>query len=70
MRSLHALIRVVFCRCPERSGEKKGGQSLLSEELEDLADRVYAAYEALPEADGLRVDPELLAEKLLGLRVV
>ena len=43
---------------------------MLSEELEDLADRVYAAYEALPEADGLRVDPELLAEKLLGLRVV
>ncbi len=43
---------------------------MLSEELEDLANRVYAAYEMLPEADGLRVDPELLAEKLLGLRVV
>ncbi len=40
------------------------------EELEALADRVYAAYEVLPEADGLRVDPTLLAEKLLGLKVV
>ena len=42
---------------------------MLSEELESLADRVYAAYEALPEADGLRVDPALLAQKLLGLKV-
>ena len=38
-------------------------------ELEALAQRVYGAYAALPEADGIRVDPELLAEKLLGLRV-
>ncbi len=40
------------------------------EELERLADRVYGAYASLPEADGVRVDPELLAEKLLGLKVV
>lgn len=38
-------------------------------ELEALAQRVYGAYAALPEADGIQVDPELLAEKLLGLRV-
>ena len=37
--------------------------------LEALADAVYRAYAALPEADGTRVDPELVAEKLLGLRV-
>ena len=40
------------------------------ERLEKLADKVYRAYAALPEADGRRVDPELLAEKLLGLKVV
>ena len=38
--------------------------------LETLAKLIYGAYAALPEADGVRVDPELLAEKLLGLRVV
>ena len=42
----------------------------MEEGLERLADRVYGAYAALPEADGVRVDPELLAEKLLGLKVV
>ena len=40
-----------------------------TEDLEALARRVYEAYAALPEADGRQVDPELLAEKLLGLRV-
>ena len=40
------------------------------EEIEALADRLYRAYAALPEADERRVDPELMAEKLLGLRVV
>ncbi len=40
-----------------------------TEDLEALAQRVYEAYAALPEADGRRVDPALLAEKLLGLRV-
>ena len=40
------------------------------EEIEALADRLYRAYAALPEADKRRVDPELMAEKLLGLRVV
>ena len=39
------------------------------EEIEALADRLYRAYAALPEADKRRVDPELMAEKLLGLRV-
>jgi len=43
---------------------------LPEEELEALAGLVYRAYAALPEADGRRVDPEKLAEKLLGLRVV
>lgn len=38
--------------------------------LELLANEIYRAYAALPEADGVRVDPELLAEKLLGLKVV
>ena len=33
-------------------------------------DRLYRAYAALPGADKRRVDPELMAEKLLGLRVV
>ena len=40
-----------------------------TEDLEALARRVYEAYASLPEADGRQVDPELLAEKLLGLRV-
>ena len=40
------------------------------EEIEALADRLYRAYAALPEADERRVDPELMAEKLRGLRVV
>ena len=40
------------------------------EELEELANRVYASYAALPEADGKQVDPELLAVRLLGLKVV
>ena len=39
-------------------------------ELEALAARVYEAYAALPEADGRQVDPELLARRLLGLKVV
>ena len=43
----------------------------MSEEaLETLAKLIYGAYAALPEADGIRVEPELLAEKLLGLKVV
>ncbi len=42
---------------------------MTEEELEWLSRRVYRAYAALPEADGRQVDPALLAEKLLGLRV-
>lgn len=39
------------------------------EELEALARRVYRAYAALPESGGKRVDPELLAGRLLGLKI-
>ena len=49
---------------------KSGGTALSEKELEALARYVYRAYAALPEADGKQVDPELLAGKLLGLRVV
>ena len=48
---------------------RNGGAALTEEELEWLSRRVYRAYAALPEADGRQVDPALLAEKLLGLRV-
>jgi hypothetical protein len=43
---------------------------LSEEDIEALAERVYRVYRTLPEADGRRVDPELMAEKLLGLKVV
>ena len=56
---------------PARNGPGgKGGAALPGNGLEALANEIYRAYEALPEADGVRVEPELLAEKLLGLKVV
>lgn len=42
---------------------------MTEDKLEALALQVYEAYAALPEADGRQVDPELLAEKLLGIKV-